>query len=58
MLTFLLSLLCSVLYVFVYRVLLGLELDWKWLVELIKAVGNTAIAAALFPLLDRMQLRD
>jgi rod shape-determining protein MreD len=58
MLIFLLSLLSSAIYVFVYRVLLGLELDWNWLAELMKAVGNTAIAAALFPLLDRTQLRD
>jgi len=58
MLVFLLSLLSSVLYLFVYRVLLGLELDWKWLAEMMKALGSTAIAAALFPLLDRTQLRD
>jgi rod shape-determining protein MreD len=58
LLIFLLSLLCSAIYVFIYRVLLGLDLDWSWLAELMKAVGNTVIAAALFPLLDRTQVRD
>jgi rod shape-determining protein MreD len=58
MLTFLFSLLSSSIYVFVYRVLLGLEIDWNWLVELVRAVGNCLIAAALFPLLDRTQIRD
>ena len=58
MLTFLLSLLASVIYLFVYRVLLGLELEWSWLVEVIKAVVNTGIALVLFHLLDRLQIRD
>ncbi|MGA3264821.1 MAG: rod shape-determining protein MreD [Terracidiphilus sp.] len=58
MLNFLLSLLCSGIYVFVYRVLLGLELEWSWLTELFKAVGNALIALVLFPLLDRLQIRD
>jgi rod shape-determining protein MreD len=58
MLTFLLSLLCSAIYVFIYRVLLGLELEWSWLAELMKAVGNSVIAAVLFPLLDRTQIKE
>jgi rod shape-determining protein MreD len=58
MLTFLLSLLCSAIYVFIYRILLGLELEWSWLAELMKAVGNSAIAAVLFPLLDRTQIKE
>jgi rod shape-determining protein MreD len=58
MLTFLLSILCSAIYVFIYRVLLGLDLEWNWLAELMKAVGNSAIAAVLFPLLDRTQVRE
>ncbi len=45
MLTFLLSLLSSAIYVFIYRVLLGLDLEWSWLTELMKAVGNSLIAA-------------
>jgi rod shape-determining protein MreD len=58
MLSFTLSLLCSGIYVFIYRVLLGLDLDWSWLDELMKAVGNSVIALVLFPLLDRTQIGD
>ncbi len=58
MLIFLLSLLCSGIYLLIYRVLLGLNLDWNWLVELMKAVGTSLIAMLLFPLLDRMQVRE
>jgi rod shape-determining protein MreD len=58
LLTFLLSILCSAIYVFIYRILLGLELEWSWLAELMKAVGNSAIGAVLFPLLDRTQIRE
>jgi rod shape-determining protein MreD len=50
--------LSSAVYVFIYRVLLGLELEWSWFMELFKAVGNSVIAVALFPLLDRLQIRD
>jgi rod shape-determining protein MreD len=57
-LNFLLSLLSSAIYVFVYRILLGLDLEWSWFTELFKAVGNSLIALALFPLLDRVQIRD
>ncbi|MGA9072031.1 MAG: rod shape-determining protein MreD [Terracidiphilus sp.] len=58
LLTFLLSILCSAIYVFIYRILLGLDLEWSWLAEGMKAVGNAAIAAVLFPLLDRAQIRE
>ena len=58
MLTFLLSILCSAIYVFIYSILLGLNLEWSWLSELMKAVGNSAIAAVLFPLLDRAQIKE
>jgi rod shape-determining protein MreD len=58
MLTFALSLLSSAIYLFIYRILLGLDLEWSWLAELMKAVGNTVIALVLFHLLDRLQLRD
>ncbi|MGA2848050.1 MAG: rod shape-determining protein MreD [Terracidiphilus sp.] len=57
-LTFLLSLLSSATYVAVYRVLLGLRLEWSWVIELIKCVANTLIALVLFPALDRLQIRD
>jgi rod shape-determining protein MreD len=55
---FLLSLVASGVYVFVDRVLLGLDLEWNWYTELFKAVGNSLIAMVLFPLLDRLQIKD
>ena len=58
MLSFVLSLLSSALYLLVYRVLLGFELEWSWLTQLYIAIGNSVIALVLFPLLDRLQIRD
>ncbi|HVU47769.1 MAG TPA: rod shape-determining protein MreD [Terracidiphilus sp.] len=57
-LTFLLSLLSSALYLLVYSVLLGFNLEWSWLVQVYIAIGNSVIALILFPLLDRLQVRD
>jgi rod shape-determining protein MreD len=57
-LNFLLSLLSSAIYVFIYRMLLGLALEWSWLIELVKAIDNSLIAMVLFPLLDRLQVRE
>jgi rod shape-determining protein MreD len=57
-LIFLLSLLSSVLYVFVNRFLLGLTLEVRWIGELFIALGNSFIALVVFPFLDRFQLRD
>lgn len=53
-----LSLLSSVIYLFVTRFLLGLPIEWSWLTELLRAVGNSLIALVLFPLLDRLQIRE
>jgi rod shape-determining protein MreD len=58
LLNFVLSLLSSALYYFVRRVLLGVELEWSWLLQLYIAIGNSIIALVLFPLLDRFQMRD
>ena len=58
LLNFVLSLLASAIYFFTYRGLLGLALDWSWLTELFRAIGNSLIAVVLFPLLDRMQIRE
>lgn len=58
LLTFGLSLLSSAIYLFVARFLLGLVADWNWLMELLRAVGNGVIALVLFPLLDRLRVRD
>jgi rod shape-determining protein MreD len=57
-LTFALSLLSSAIYFLVFRILLGLDLDWNWLIELVKAVANALIALVLFHLLDRLQITD
>jgi rod shape-determining protein MreD len=58
MLNFLLSLLASAIYVFIHRILLGLDLEWAWFTELFKAIGNSLIALMLFPLLDRLHLKE
>jgi rod shape-determining protein MreD len=56
--TFLLSLLCSAIYILIYRVLLGMDQEWRWLEELMKAIGTSAAALVLYPLLDWTQHRD
>jgi rod shape-determining protein MreD len=58
LLTFALSMLSSAIYFFTYRFLLGLALEWSWLTELFRAVGNSLIAIVLFPGLDRLQIRE
>jgi rod shape-determining protein MreD len=58
MLTFLLSLLSGFIYVLIYRVLLGMDQEWRGLEELLKAVGTSLVALVVYPLLDRTQLRD
>ncbi|HET7103614.1 MAG TPA: rod shape-determining protein MreD [Terracidiphilus sp.] len=57
-LVFIFSLLSSALYIFVYSVLLGLTLQPDWLGQLYTAIGNSVIALATFPLLDRFRLTD
>jgi hypothetical protein len=47
-----------VIYFSIYRVLLGLNLEWSWLTELMKAIMNALIATVLFPLLDRTRVGD
>jgi len=58
LLNFLLSLLSSAIVVFIYRFLLGLDYQWQWFTELFSAIGNSLIAMVLFPVLDRLQMRD
>ncbi len=58
MLNVLFSLVASGLVIFVTKGLLGLGLQWNWLDEGLKAAGNGLIGLVLFPLLDRMQIRD
>lgn len=57
-LIFLLSLFSSAIVIFTSRVLLGLDLDLHWFAELLSAIGNSLIAMVLFPLLDRLQIRE
>jgi rod shape-determining protein MreD len=58
MLCFLLSMFSGAVYLFVYRILLGMELELPWFTELFKAAGNALIAFVLFPALDRLRIRD
>lgn len=58
LLNFVLSLVSSAIYLFVARFLLGLEFEWRWLMEIVMAVDNAAIALVLFPALDRLQVRE
>lgn len=58
LLTFGLSLLSSAVYVFIFRILLGLNLDWHWFHELFRAIGNSLIVMIFFPFLDRFQITD
>lgn len=58
LLNFSLTLLCNAIYLFIYRILLGMEFDWNWVSTVLQAVINSAIALIMFPLLDRFQVRD
>lgn len=58
LLNFCLTLLCGAVYVFICRVMLGMDLEWNWFHTLFEAVGNSLIAMLSFPLLDRFQRRD
>lgn len=58
LLTFAFSLLSSALYLFVIRFLLGLAIEFNWLTEILRAVGNSVIVFVLFPLLDRLQIKE
>ena len=55
---FLLSLLTSGIYFVIFRLLLGMDDEWNWIVELVKSVVNSVLAMIFYPLLDRTQIRD
>jgi rod shape-determining protein MreD len=57
-LCFFLSLLSSVLYIFVARQVLALTLSWAWYIELFKAFLNAIVGFVLFAMLDRTQILD
>jgi rod shape-determining protein MreD len=58
MVNFVLSIVASAIYLFVSRFMLGLEFEFRWIGELVKAVDNAAIALLLYPLLDKLQVRE
>src|ERR1700758_3938350 len=58
MLNFSLTVLCNAIYLFIYRVLLGMEFSWNWPNTLIQAIGNSVMALIIFPLLDRFKVRE
>ena len=52
------TLLAELLVVFVTRGVLGLEMHWNLLAQVLVAAGNALIWLVLFPLLDRLQIRS
>jgi rod shape-determining protein MreD len=58
LLNFVLTLVAGAINIFVSRFLLGMDGAWMWWTELFMAIGNTVIAMVLFPLFDRLQIRD
>ncbi len=57
-LNFMFTLLAGLLVVFVSSGLLGLEVHWKILTQVLVAAGNALIGLVFFPLLDRLQVKD
>ena len=55
---FVFTLLAELLVVFVTRGVLGLEMQWNPLTQVLVAAGNALIGLVLFPLLDRLQIRS
>jgi hypothetical protein len=55
MLNFLFTLLYGFLYLMILRHLVGVELNWSWWHELLKAGINMIVGFVLFAVLDRTQ---
>jgi rod shape-determining protein MreD len=55
MLNFLFTLLYGFLYLMILRHLVGVELNWSWWHELLKAAVNMVVGFVLFAVLDRTQ---
>ncbi len=55
---FVFTLLAELLVVFVTTGVLGLEMHWNLLTQVLVAAGNAVIGLVLFPLLDRLQSRN
>lgn len=47
----------SFMYLLIMHRLLGLELKWSWIHELIRAVADALIGVALFAILDHVKLK-
>jgi rod shape-determining protein MreD len=58
LLGFVFTVLNSAMFLLITHRLLGLEVGWSWLHELIRGVANAVVAVALFALLDRAKHRD
>ena len=58
LLGFLFTFLHSSIYLLISRRLLGLEVGWSWLHELVRAVANALVSVILFALLDLAKRRD
>ncbi len=55
---FVFTLVAELLVVFVTTGVLGLEMHWNLLTQVLVAAGNALIGLVLFPLLDRLQSRN
>lgn len=55
---FVFTLVAELLVVFVTTGVLGLEMHWNLLTQVLVAAGNAVIGLVLFPLLDRLQSRN
>jgi len=58
LLAFVFALLHSAIFLLITRHLLGLEVDWSWLHELLRGAVNALVGVALFTLLDWIKQRD
>lgn len=58
MLSVVLSLLSSAMYIFIKLQLLGLAVQWVWWTEILRGAGNAGLALIFYPLLDRLQMKD
>ncbi|AXC13173.1 Rod shape-determining protein MreD [Acidisarcina polymorpha] len=58
LLGFIFTVIHSAIFLLTTHRLLGLEVDWSWLHELIRGVVNALVAVVLFALLDRAKRRD
>jgi rod shape-determining protein MreD len=58
LLNFVFTLLYGFLYLLILRHLVGVDLNWSWWHEALKAAINTVVGMLLFAILDRTRLSD